>query len=410
MNSLLKNLEYKIIVILPFIKYFAAGFFIYVNSLISIIFSIKILSKNSLKIKINYIFILLVAGILISLNVTIYNLIFNKYISFSNKALVTQLGFLIQFSIIILLVNNNYSQIIIEKLYQFIKDNILLLSIINFYANISRITLDYQGSTSWPALITFYTALYDKNINGRMKLLVIFLNISAIIISSKRATICALLLTFIIYLFSKFKEINNIMFNLISKFKIKKRVLILILIFAIIVLFLLSNIEYISENLRKLNTTIEIIKGSSNLSDELQVTVLTGGRNREWNQLLQSLNLDLAQLLIKSLTVGIGIGWQNNVSKAATVHNSFLLISLLGGLPLLLLTFRIIYISILNIIKFNTFKIYNNSFIESVSIISLSLAIDAFFSSNFAASYLALFLFAAPISYQEKKFLNYKYK
>ena len=402
MNSLLKNLEYKIIVILPFIKYFAAGFFIYVNSLISIIFSIKILSKNSLKIKINYIFILLVAGILISLNVTIYNLIFNKYISFSNKALVTQLGFLIQFSIIILLVNNNYSQIIIEKLYQFIKDNILLLSIINFYANISRITLDYQGSTSWPALITFYTALYDKNINGRMKLLVIFLNISAIIISSKRATICALLLTFIIYLFSKFKEINNIMFNLISKFKIKKRVLILILIFAIIVLFLLSNIEYISENLRKLNTTIEIIKGSSNLSDELQVTVLTGGRNREWNQLLQSLNLDLAQLLIKSLTVGIGIGWQNNVSKAATVHNSFLLISLLGGLPLLLLTFRIIYISILNIIKFNTFKIYNNSFIESVSIISLSLAIDAFFSSNFAASYLALFLFAAPISYQEK--------
>ena len=74
--------------------------------------------------------------------------------------------------------------------------------------------------------------------------------------------------------------------------------------------------------------TLDIILNNSTLNKEVQLQLLTGGRNLELKYFLEGLNLSFTNLLIKITTTGIGIGWTNVVTLQASFHNSFILISL----------------------------------------------------------------------------------
>ena len=403
MELLIRNIEYKIIILLPFFAYFIPRF-LYIGSSLSILISLVILLSPKNKIELNIISFLLISGLILCLLISMQNLLFLKAILFSKKALITQAGFIVQFIVVILLVNNSNKQNFITKIYTNIRKFIIPLSLITFYFNFSALSLDYQGSTSYPSLIFFYYSLYDKSLRGITRILLCFLNFTTIIISSKRATILSLLITLIIYLFSKRKKFIEIIKNLFLKLNIKKQFVYFSIFLLILFTLLYSNRIQIFSELRKLETTIDIILRNSDLSDQLQLIVITGGRIGEIENLLKSLNLNFIDLLSKVFTTGIGIGWQNNRTGATTLHNSFVLIALLGGLPWVIICIKIITRSLINSLKDN-YKVWENNYFsrECISIISLSLGIDAFFSSNFAASFLSLLLFAAPLSFKIKK-------
>ena len=398
MPLLIKNFEYKTLVFLPYVALFMPPRFIYLSSFISILISLFILLRNNLRIFLNINLILFIMGFFLCFIYTFKNLYNPEYINLSTKSLVLQSCFIFQFLIAILLVNNNKRIELIYKIYNVIKENIILLSIISFFGNVICILQAYQGSTSWPSLITFNYALLDKTLNYKKRIFIIILNIITIVISSKRSAILALFISILLYLVYKspvfIKQIKSIIFN--NKIKNKS----IYLIFSLISLFILlvSFEDYIFNTLTKLKSTIDIIANNTEFDYEYKLLILTGGRNIELVGFLDSLNISLSQFIQKVFTTGIGIGWFNKTTLSGSFHNSFLLISLLGGLPWLVLQLRILLTSFQGFFK--TDEITANR-IKIISIISISLFIDAFFSGNFAASFLALLLFASPLGLEK---------
>ncbi len=114
---------------------------------------------------------------------------------------------------------------------------------------------------------------------------------------------------------------------------------------------------------------------------------------------MDSLKISLAQFFQKAFTTGIGIDWLNKSMNSGSIHNSFLLISLIGGLPWLVLQLKILLTSFQGFLKNDE---TNNNRMKIISIISISLFINAFFSANFAASFLALLLFVFPLGLSKK--------
>ena len=171
MNLILKDLEYKIFIFLPFLSSFFPPQFIYFSSFLSISIGINILFNQKVKLKINFELILLFIGLLFSQIVTLFNLTNSDTFFISNKALITQLGFIFQFVVCILLVNTNFKLDFLKKLFNTIRDNLILLSFLNFIICFLAVDQEYQGATSWPSLVTFLYALSDRYLREKQKFL-----------------------------------------------------------------------------------------------------------------------------------------------------------------------------------------------------------------------------------------------
>lgn len=404
MNLILKDLEYKIFIFLPFLSSFFPPQFIYISSFLSISIGINILFNQKVKLKINFELILLFLGLLFSQIVTLFNLTNSDTFFISNKALITQLGFIFQFVVCILLVNTNFKLDFLKKLFGTIRDNLIILSFLNFIICFLALDQEYQGATSWPSLVTFLYALSDRYLKRETKIFTLVLSLITIIIASKRATILSLIISLIIYNFYNIRNYINSINLFIKKLSIKKSIILIVLILFISCFSFYVNREIIFIRLFKLKDTLDIILNNSTLNKEVQFQLLTGGRNLELKYFLEGLNLSFTNLLTKITTTGIGIGWTNVVTLQASFHNSFILISLVGGLPWLTLCLRIILVSLQNLYINFTLHKEIKEISRTSCLISLALFIDAFFSANFAASFTSLLLFVSPLCLLEKKF------
>lgn len=268
----------------------------------------------------------------------------------------------------------------------------------------------YQGGTSWLALIPLVYSLYNQKLPLISRLLIISLSFFSIFLASKRSALLSALLIVCIFLVSNI--IGSVIKTLVS-LRIKYSLVTFLLLGPITFLCAAyANLDIITIfkdlDFSKLSLTLSYILDIGSSSNAEAITTLTGGRNLEFDSLLTYLNVSIADYVLSVVSLGFGVGWFNSTfgDGTSSIHNSLLLLLMIGGLPMLVFEFRLVG-SLLS-------KLYTHIRqplmavrcvnYQSLSPISFALLVDSFFSANLVVSPLCMILVLMSLSKKDAGF------
>ena len=426
LNSLTANMKklrllsllITLLLCLPIFELLFRSLTIYICSTISTLIFLAIWALlHDYKFVPRAIFNLFIAGFLLSVLVTVFlTIVTPGRFPFSQQAFLFHFAVLFQFLLVVSFFSSKSRALIWISLFSTITSRYLVLwSIVVIFIQVFYLknTIDnalYQGGTSWFSLILLSASLSNINIKFSIRGLSFICSIASILFASKRSTILASVFVLGLSLIKFMWSHKQFIAKFLSSYRIH-RVAILSLIltgFAFIVI-----VNYFPLlHLDKLTLTFNTIQ-DANFHDDKSLQIISGGRNIEIEAMLKSFQLSITEFITISLTSGFGIGWRNTEFYSSSVHNSFFLLSMLGGFPFLL-ALLIQWINLLllfsrisqsNILFSNHL---NNDLYFSV-LVAIGLGVDALFSANLIASFLCMALFFSTLPFSSSSQKEHKH-
>jgi hypothetical protein len=352
-------------------------------------------------------FILSLCGLGTAIVMTLVNQVFRPLnLPFASNAFVTHIGVLIQLLISICYLSSSSRAVSWAKqVFSVLSISLLPVAVAislyqyHYYRN-TLFNQTYQGGTSWFSLIVLSCALGNSSIKPAVRVTVALLSILSIVLASKRSTLLAmatmLVLQLIVYAPIFFRKLGRLATWSNPK---ATHILVLALILAS-VLSLANVVAHLS--LDKLQLTFELLSSGDSRSTDI-IRDLTGGRNIEFASLLKSFNMSPTDFLTSALSFGFGIGWYNYEFQSASIHNSFLLLSMLGGFflgGLFLYQLGISFWIVICLLRDSVTKTHayvDDSFLQAATA-SFAIGIDSLFSANLLVSFICLLFFFTPRS------------